>query len=202
MIDWPTTCAFFPSNSVFYLRPAGTISQSPYTGSLKAVSAQALWIAEYTLFHRKPAENIDLQGFLAELDGPASVVNVLDFHRREPQLLAGTAYSPLVAVAGAAKENSVTIKDLPLSTDCFKRGEIVEIGGYCYQLRTDQASDGSGEATLLIKPGLRQGVAVDDPVTIYTPRCKMRWANSTDFQVSSALVYGDPVTLRFVEDVA
>lgn len=199
-ITWPTTAPFQAETGYMRVAPLSAINRSPFTGSVKSLGLQSLWVAKYKWNNKSLDDAAALQTLIDEIGGPSRVVEMFDWHNTVTNS-ALSAASPLVKTAAAAGATSITLKSLPLSTACMVRGNVFEVEGYLYKTMTDVTSDGSGEATISILPPLRTGVAADDAVTVSYPRCPMRMLETAEAVIDRSW-HGMPFELNFVEDVA
>lgn len=219
-VNWPATPGWAPASSGFRLRSFSLLSGSPYTGAHKAVSIGQVWVCQITLQQRSVEQNHIMGAFLNALEGPSGVVRIFDWLRKSPRLLSvdnypfddGTwfddgfgwtdsGYAPLLTADAARGDKQVSMEGLPVSAPAFRRGDLIELGGYLYELTRDASGDADGEATIFIQPGLRAGLADGDPVRIYYPSCPMRMTPDTEAMLDRDLFVGAPATLTFVEDV-
>lgn len=219
IFDWPDGSDFCPINGSFRLMPVSHTSASPYTGSIKAINLAQIWMARFEIDLRNLANATDFQGFIDGLEGPTNPVRLFDRWRPFPRALLGEksgfsdgtffddgtgftdGWSPMVVTAASQGERRVHVEDLPASKECFRRGDLIGLGGYLYELRAGVTSNADGEALLNILPGLRANVAPGDRVTLWRPRVAMRFANSGDFEIARQGRNPVRVELNFVEDV-
>lgn len=219
VFDWPDGRDFCPINGSFRLVSISQTSASPYTGSIKGVSLAQIWMARFEIDPRTLANATDLQGFIESLEGPTNPVRLFDRWRPYPLALKGEVsgfsdgtffddgtgftdgWSPAIVTAAARGERRVHVSGLPESAECFRRGDLIGIGGFLYELRAGVTSNADGEALLNILPGLRAGVAAADPVTLWRPRVAMRFANASEFESSRQGRNPSRIELQFVEDV-
>ncbi|MEP6827914.1 MAG: hypothetical protein ABJA10_07550 [Aestuariivirga sp.] len=219
LFDWPRSSNWKPLSGKFTLAPIGHISQSPYTGSLKAISLTQIWKADFAFNNHSLADGIDIQGFLEGLEGSANTVRLYDPWRVNPLLLStaisgfddgtlfddGTGFTAgwTLAVLNAAAKGSayVSISGLPVSQACFKRGDLIGINECLYQIRSGVTSNAAGQAMLWIQPGLRAGVAAGDVVNSYYPTVVMRLASPLDATINRDPVSTSAFSVSFIEDI-
>lgn len=217
--DWPDGPDFCPINGSFRLLPISLTSASPYTGSIKGIGLAQIWAARFEIDLRNLANAADFQGFIESLEGPTHPVRLFDRWRPFPLALKGEVsgfsdgtffddgtgftdgWAPAIVTACARGERRVHMEGLPASAECFRRGDVIGIGGFVYEIRSGVSSNAAGEALVNILPGLRAGVAAADPVTLWRPRVAMRLANSGDFEIARQGRNPGRVELQFVEDV-
>lgn len=160
-----------------------------------------------------------MQGFLDALEGPVNPVRMFDHLRLAPVLLSGGSspfsdgsyftdgtgwtdgYEPMLTANVAQGANFVAMDGLPASTECFRRGDLIGIGGYLYELKHGGTTNSSGAIGVTVQPGLRLGAAADDPVTLYRPTVPMRLATDIEAAISRSYQWGSPFELAFVEDI-
>lgn len=215
--EWPVG-QWIPISGSFRLSSISAVSSSPYTGAQKAVSLGQIWLAEATFHEPLLSDAHDLLGFLNELEGPVNPVRLFDWWRPTPRLLArgssawsdGTlwsdgkgwtdGYAPTLSAAAARAARSVLLSGLPASTESFKRGDLIGIGGYLYELRAGVTANASGAALIYIQPGLRVGAAAGDMVTLYRPTVPMRLVSGPD-AIERVAAHAAPVGITFAEDI-
>lgn len=219
IFEWPSDQILQAISGNFRLSNISGLSTSPYTGAHKAASLGQIWVANLT-FHIPDLREVHLmQGFLDLLEGPVNPVRIYDRWRPVPIPLAGgkspfsdgsyftdgtgwtDGYGPMLMAAVAQGANYLTMDGLPASTECFRRGDLIGIGGYLYELKYGVTANVSGEAGVTVHPGLRAGAAADDPVTLYRPTVPMRLATDADAAINRSGNHGEPFSLTFVEDV-
>lgn len=217
--DWPSDQALQAISGTFRLSNISALSSSPYTGAHKAASLGQLWVASLTFSIFELAEVHLMQGFLDMLEGPVNPVRIYDRWRPFPKALHGgvsafsdgslfsdgtgwtDGYGPILLAAVAQGANVITMEDLPVSTECFRRGDLIGIGGYLYEIKIGVTANSSGQAAVTIQPGLRAGAAIGDPVTLYRPTVPMRLASDADAAINRSGNHGEPFNLTFVEDI-
>lgn len=215
--EWPVG-QWQPISGSFRLSSISTVSASPYTGAQKAISLGQIWLVEATFHEPLLNDAHDLLGFLNELEGPVNPVLLFDWWRPTPRLLsAGSSawsdgtlwsdgkgwtngYAPTLSAAAARAARSVLVSGLPASTECFKRGDLIGIGGYLYEIRAGVTADSTGAARLNIQPGLRIAAAVADMVTLYRPTVPMRLVSGPD-SIERVAAHASPFGLTFAEDI-
>jgi len=203
----------------FRLSSISALSSSPYTGAHKAALLAQIWVASLNWNNHELDLTHDMQGFLDALEGPVNPVRLFDWWRPAPLLLSGSitawsdatyfddgtgwtdGYAPSLLAAALRGANTITITGLPVSTECFRRGDLIGIGGYLYELRAGVTSNSSGQAAVIIQPGLRAGAAVGDMVTLYRPTVPMRLASDDQAVINRSITNGEPFSLNFVEDI-
>ena len=217
--DWPDGPDFCPINGSFRLMPVSQTSASPYTGSIKAIGLAQVWMARFEIDLRSLANAHSFQGFIESLEGAVNPVRLFDRWRPMPLALKGAVsgfsdgsffddgtgftdgWSPLIVTAAAKGERRVHMEGLPMSQECFRRGDLLGLGGFLYEVRAGVTSNGDGEALVNILPGLRAGVAAGDAVTLWRPRLAMRLANGSDAEVTRLGRNPGRIELQFVEDI-
>lgn len=217
--DWPSDKILQAISGTFRLSSIAALSSSPYIGAHKAASLGQIWVANLTFHISDLTEVHKMQGFLDALEGPVNPVRIYDRWRPAPRLLSGGSspfsdgsyfsdgtgwtdgYAPMLTADVAQGANFVAMDGLPVSTECFRRGDLIGIGGYLHEARHGVTSNSSGAAGVTIQPGLRAGAANDDPVTLYRPTCPMRLATDADAAIARSGNHGEPFNLTFVEDI-
>ena len=216
--DWPRDPAWNPMAGKIYLAAINQISASPYTGSMKSINLDQIWRADVSWTNHSLALGLDIQAFIEQLEGASNPVRMFDWWRTEPSLLSslvsgfsdgtiftdGTGftdgYAPAVLNAANRGEKFVAISGLPVSTACFKRGDLVGLGGYLYTTASGVSSNALGQALLPLAPGLRLGVAAGDVVNLYAPTVPMRLASPPE-AINRHFNLTDGFSLTFIEDV-
>ena len=217
-LQWPGSSDFTPMSGKFRLAPINQYSTSPYTGAGKSISLDTVWRADLTWNSRDLESGIDFQGFIEALEGAATPVALFDWWRPFPRALAGNVtgfsdgtlfddgtgfedgWSPAIVTAAAKGERRVHMSGLPVSQECFRRGDLFGINGYLYEVKAAAQSNASGESLVNVLPGLRAGVATGDAVTLWRPRVTMRLVPNDDILNRTFNIH-DPFTLAFVEDI-
>lgn len=199
-IVWPTVKPYIPAAGFLRVRAAAELSVSPYTGALRSATLAVLWSASYTLQPDK-ADFRQIAALVDSLEGPTNPVSIFDPWRAHPKLLGTTGVSPLVATAASRGGRALTVKSLPLSSAVFVRGDLFELNGALYQIMADATSNGSGQATLSILPGLRGGAAVDDAIVLNFPRGPFRMSPDSAAEFARVGTLPQSGTLTFIEDI-
>lgn len=216
--DWPHAREWTPVGSIFKLRSISTLSSSPLTGSHKAASLGQVWVADLTFGNRHEDFAREMQGFLSMLEGPVNPVRLFDWWREGPILLSdvepwsdGTLFDDgtgwldglaLKLIQNVAKGSRVFVVDgFPVSAEVLRRGDLIGLQGYLYEVRYGVTSNADGEAAITVQPGARLGGAIGDPVSTFRPTVPMRLASDSDASMYRALNVGEGFTLRFVEDI-
>jgi len=206
-------------SGTFRLSSISALSSSPYTGAHKASLLGQLWIAKLTWPARVLALVHNMQGFFDALEGPVNPVRMFDHKRMAPVTLSGGSepwsdgtfftdgsgwsdgYAPALIAAVAQGGRILVMEGLPASTECFRRGDLIGVQGYLYELKFGVTANASGEAAVTVQPGMRVGAAIGDPVTLYRPTVPMRLASDSEAAINRTFDWGEPFSLTFVEDI-
>lgn len=217
-LEWPVG-QWTPTSGSFRPTVVSLNSTSPYTGGIKAAVLAQIWVASFSVTVPELDDAHDLQGFLDALDGPSNPVMMFDWWRPMPRGLRGATasftdgtlftdgtgfddgWAPELLAGYARGARAVTMSGLPSSRACFRRGDLIGMGGYVHEVKAGVTSNASGEAMVQFQPGLRVGVATGDAVTLHRPRLPMRMVTDANAAVTRAGSKGQAVDLTFVEDL-
>jgi hypothetical protein len=217
---WPAD-KFVPTVRAWNLRTVAQISQSPYTGAVKAASSGSMWVVDATFPLATRQDAIDLQGFLEQLEGPVNPVLMFDWQRAhirasdptirytweggypftDGRAWTGTGWS--LAVDGDVLPGalSVNITGFPTSKPVLYRGDLLGIGDNMVQVSTDVTSDASGSAAVSVLPGFRRGVLDGTVVVCDYVRTAMRMSPDSDYSIPIDVNQGSAVSVRFTEAI-
>lgn len=219
-VYWPSLPVWKPMQATFRVQPVSVKSISPYTGAQKAIALAQVWMIEATWNSRAFPDSFALQAFLESLDGPATPVRMFDWWRVKPQLMTSAAAEPWsdgtlfsdgtgwgsFAIAPVAKyaylrgAQVMVVKDLPASAAALLPGDLFQIGDGLHAVTRQVTADAAGEASVHFRPGLREGVAVGDALTLFEPRGTFRLTSDPE-AISRNAAHGEPFSLSFIEDV-
>lgn len=167
------------------------VNRSPWTFQTQVQEHPGQsWTAEVTLpiMERSTAE--DWISFLLSLNGQSGTFLLGDPAGAEPRGVAvGT---PKINGAHAAQARTLTTDGWQISTTgILLKGDYIQLGNRLFKILEDADSDGSGNSTLEIWPGLREAVA--DNETILTTGCRGLFRLATNivplFNVDDAKLY-------------
>lgn len=128
----------------------------------------ACWILDVSLPKMSREENAPVVAFLLSLDGPWGNFTF-------PAPLGGTPLgvpsgTPVTDGTNAKGSRTLATRGWTASApDVLKAGDYIQVGTRLYGVLTDASADGSGDATLDIRPPLREAPA--DGTTIITSGC-------------------------------
>lgn len=178
-------------------RNAVAISASPFTFAQQVYRHQGQsWEADITLpkMHREDAEA--WVSFLLRLRGQYGTFLLGDPNGATPRGSASvTPGTPLVNGAGQTGDD-LLIDGLPISaTGYLKAGDYIQLGSGAtatlHKVLEDVDSDGAGEATLNLFPGVRTAPADNAPIIVANCVGNFRLAsNETQWDIDSASIYG------------
>lgn len=118
----------------------------------------------------------------------------------QPRGSGGAGPTVNIADAADAGDESITLKNLLTSqATALKSGDMLGIGENLYVVEDDCSSDSGGEATVLIQPPLRFGVAVDDAVNLVKPTGLFRLVSGGQDLAMDFNRVGQAFTLVFQE---
>lgn len=150
------------------------VNSTSLNRSVQTVSRPGdLLVLEFSLPRKSRAQIAAWQAFGMALRGSYGSFYGFDPDARRPRGAAGG--TPLVK--GAAQSGYSLITDgWPNSTAVLKAGDWIQAGGLLRMVVADATSNGSGEATLDISPGIGPGQAPADNAAITTtnPKGKFR----------------------------
>jgi hypothetical protein len=150
----------------------------------------ARWMANYTLAPTKRSELAAIQAFLIQLRGGANTFWGYDPAATSPR---GTATgTPLVNGGSQVGTSLVTDGWTPNVTGILKAGDYFQVGSELKMLVGDVNSNGSGQATLLFEPPLRESPADNAAITVASASCVMRLVDDDQigWDEDEALFYG------------
>lgn len=171
------------------------ISASPFTleQQVQRHPGQA-WSADIKLPPIRDRDVVEQwAAFLLSLNGREGTFLMGDPTRRTPRGAAGG--TPLVKGAGQTGQ-TLAIDGCPLSTtDWLRAGDYIQLSSgstaRLHRLLTDADTNGSGEVTLDIWPGLRSSPGDNAAVTISSPQGLWRLAsNERSWDVGAGMVFG------------
>ncbi len=148
--------------------------ESPSSGYVQVRNnANARWEASFTIRLMKSSEELanDWRAFLAKLNGMYGRFYGYDPDRTTPRGAGGG--TPLIKGANQTGYNLLS-DGWPNNTTVLKAGDYIEYGIGEYKMVTDDVlSDGSGNATIPIMPGIRKSPNDNGAITITSPKCLM-----------------------------
>lgn len=167
-IQWPTLSRTAPREVEFRLLANSQTFRSPLTQSAQTLELPgARWSVSFTLSALTEADAAILQAFLVSLDGQAGRFTLHNFARPQPRGVAtGT---PLVKGSGQTGKTLITDGWTAGVTGILKAGDFIGVNGELKMVIADANSDGTGTATLAIRPALRASPADNAPITIDRP---------------------------------
>lgn len=177
------------------------MTESEFTGKQQVFAHQGQrWSAQLALVPKTPADAAAWLAFLVALDGRAGT-----FLFGDPltALQGSAAGTPLVAGAHSAGATELALDGFTLSaTGVLKAGDRFQLGSgssaRLYMNLFDVDADGSGAATLDIRPRLRVDVADNAAPVTSAPKGLFRLAtNRVDWSLDELLVQG--ITVPIVE---
>jgi hypothetical protein len=176
-------------------RAVVAVSQSPFTGQQQVQQyAGQLWQAAISMPPMVRSDAEDVIAFLLKLNGKRGTFLLGDPTGATARGIAtGT---PLVNGAHAASVNSLVTDGWTISqTGILKAGDYIQLGSgstaRMYKNLSDVNSDGSGNATLDIWPGLRSAAADNAPIVISSCKSVFRLAsNDMTWDIGEAQIYG------------
>jgi hypothetical protein len=219
IFDWPQDPTWAPMSGTFRVRSIAEISTSPYTGGIKSRSLGQIWVAKLQWNNHSLDDGQDIQNFLNQLEGSTNPVRLFDWWRSAPSLLSGGSqpwsdgtyfsdgtgwtdgWAPSLIADAARGDAVVVVTGLPASTACFKRGDLIGLDGYLYEIKSEVTANSAGQAAVNFLPVLRMGLASGDMVNMYRPTVPMRLVSDADAEINRAIKWSEPFSLTFVEDL-
>lgn len=199
-VTYPLTLPPLPGFSAvaFELVNAVGVSRSPFSGVTRVYDwGGSWWRAEVTLpaMPRRQAER--WIAILAALNGPAGTFWLGDPDARTP--FGRTLTAPKVNGAGQTGED-LAVKNLtPSTVEALTAGSPIQIGSSLHRIVTRVDSDGSGNATLTLRPELRGSPADSLDLVIAGPRGLFRLASPVSWRSDEVAIYG--LQFAAIEDV-
>lgn len=159
----PSTPGFVNSN--FYILSNVQKFESPITKVVqRAVLSGGLWMASYSLPKMKRIQAAPWRAFFALLEGSANTFNAYDPENLSPQGVAtGT---PLVNGGSQTGSSLVTDGWTASTTNILMAGDYIKVNGELKMVTSNVNSDSGGNATINIKPALRNSPSDDDAITV------------------------------------
>ena len=172
-ISYPLTPPSTPkeSRTTWDIQGTSVVSASPFTFKSQVLEYSAdRWIAEVSIDPLTRAQAAPWMAFLAKLKGRVGTF------RWGPELLKtaqGTVAGTPLVKGGSQTGNSLDTDGWTAGSAILKAGDFIQIDNSFYQILTDVSANGSGEATLDVRPRLRTHA---DNATIITasPKCLLR----------------------------
>lgn len=198
ILTWPTFSRAAPGEMQWSLISNTLKFESPVNRAVQTVGrAGALWSCAVTFQNLNEADTAILEAFLVSLEGQANRVSLWNWQRERPRGVGGG--SPLVKGAGQTG-GSLLVDTAPTSvTNWLLAGDYVGVGSRLHMAVANASTDGSGEATLSLRPTLFDAPADNAPITLIKPTVTMMLAeDSVSWQVQPGQFVTH--TLRFVED--
>lgn len=218
-IAWPPSIA--PTTQAFFIEANTQFLQSPLSRASQVLARPgARWVCRMEFSNRGATIAPRIDALLYDIEGAAFEVTLFDFRRPYPRGAAatnstatdftdgyeftdGTAFigyasDPVLASAAAKNDETVYTSGWETSTAVLLTGDYVGIAGRLHMVLSDVTSDGSGLATLRLRPRLRADVGAGERVTFVRPLCRMRL---TDNAVENRTQAGplSSYSLSFVE---
>lgn len=153
----------------------------------------ARWMCTYTLPTQKREDLAAVQAFLVKLRGGAGRFYGFNPAATEPMGV-GTG-TPLVRGASQTGTSLITDGWTPNTTGILKAGDYFSVNNELKMITEDINSDGSGIATLVFEPPLRNSPSDNAVITVNTPTCIMRLVD--DDQVNWDVDEGGFYSLSF-----
>lgn len=192
---WPTDIR--PSSMSFFLEANAAMSISPLSRAVQVLNRPgARWVCRMEFRNRDFRLAPRLDALLARLEGPVHEIALFDFRRPLPRGSAatvgaatnftddtgftdGTAFTeytsdPTVSVAAAANTDLVYTEGWAVSETVLMAGDYVGLGGTLHMVLDDVTSDGSGDATLRVRPRLRGALSPGARVVFVRPTARFR----------------------------
>lgn len=164
-LAWPTLSRSAPASVEWTLQANTQVFESPLTRSVATLEIPgARWAVKFTLANLQESDTRLLQAFMYRLRGRAGRFTLHNFLRATPSGVAtGT---PVVYGASQTGASLVTAGWTPSTTGILKAGDFWSVNGELKMLVEDAASDGSGHATLVFEPPLRESPADAAALTV------------------------------------
>lgn len=171
-IELPSTLGFIKESN-FYLETNTQVFTSPINNSVQTAElGGARWRLDFTLRQMTREDAARWIAFITKMRGMSETFYGYDLNC--PDNLGVGGGTPLVNGAGQTG-TSLTIDGAPANTVRWLReGDFFEVSGELKRVVQDIDVDGSGEATLVFEPYLRDSPSENDPIDITSPRVKMR----------------------------
>lgn len=162
-----------PAAARVWLDHQSQVFSAPETRTEQRRRIPALWRAVFEYENLEQDDALEVLAFLDSLNGPQSVFTIYDPTRVDPR---GSATSlGLVRTAGQTGKTLLT-DGWPLNTLIFKRGDVftVQSSGEHFQVDanvtssdgTEVGGDGTGRASILISPPIRDSPTDNTPILI------------------------------------
>jgi len=198
---WPAAIRY-PSSFGFNLSPNTMFSESPLSRSRQTKEILgARWVVEMNWNALDETEGYLLENLKVKLSGMAGRVYMWHMKREAPRGV-GTG-TPLIKTEAAINAISIATKGWTINqTGILLEGDLIGINGQVVVVTADANSDGSGDATLAIKPPLHAVAEVDDVITVSKPTATFMLSEDDDARIiwsPGGLVMN--VSIRLIEDI-
>lgn len=170
-MSYPTFPAIAPDNGGYKLKNKSTVFESDLDGSIQTETLPgAYWTAVLTFNELSGRPAAMMRAFVVSLDGRAGRfwLPVPGYRKR------GTALgSGVVSGANQTGKSLVTSGWTPNQALLFDYSDYIQIGNRLHMITAPAASDASGNATLVIGPGLDVAPADGASIITASPACLM-----------------------------
>lgn len=193
----PDTSALSYRNFSLKLDYAQASSESPFTLKEQIYSYEAeRWVLNVSYPPLTPVQAKQLRAFILSLKGRIGTFKAGDPQNASPAGNPGNN----VKINGSHSVGAYTmnLKGLNLSTTkALAAGDDLEVNGSLYTVLQDVNSNGSGQATVDIMPGIRTALSDNTTVIVENPRgtfrlddAKLGWSGNADryYDISIAAV--------------
>jgi hypothetical protein len=127
-----------------------------------------LWACDVSIAPCQRAKAEPWVGFLESLKGPVGTFLMGDPWGKNPR---GTATGTPLVNGGSQTGETLLTKGWTINiTGILKAGDYIQIGQRLYKVKQDANSDGSGNATLEIRPRLRESPANNTSIITASPK--------------------------------
>lgn len=197
VLAWPLDLR--PSAASFYIEHNALRMESPLSKAQQTlIRPGARWVCRLDFNRRGTTLAPALDALIAEMDGGAQIVELFDWRRPVPRGTAATGatsseftdtttftdgtgfteYASTPELASAADRGAEVLYSTgwDASADVLLAGDYIGLNGRVYQVVRDVTSDGSGDATLRIRPRLRAAVGAGARITFVRPTSPFRLA--------------------------
>lgn len=165
-------------SSRFGLEYNSQVFTSPLSNAQQVLELTgARWTASYTLAVYKANSDAaeEIKSFLMKLRGMAN-----DFNAYDPDYdgARGTVSGAPQVMGGSQTGNSLICDGFANNSNVFKDGDYFSVNGEFKRITQSITSNGSGEATLVFEPPLRNSPSDNAVITYASPVCRMRLVDS------------------------
>lgn len=172
-LNLPSSISIRTSN--FGLQGNTQVHESPLSGETQRIENTGLrWFGTFTLSANNRAKMAEVQAFLVKLRGQYNSFYAYDPDAKTARGSAGTTPGTPLVNAGSQTGTSLNIDGATASaTGYLLPGDYFTVNNELKMITEQIDTNGSGEATLVFEPPLRNSPSDNATITLATPKCIM-----------------------------